>query len=166
MTVASKGFNWKIQLSRWLKDKIGKSYIITPFSQQKNVFWREGLPANKHLLNVKYLNHYFKWCTEFDIWQRSRKLAHCQHLSMHVVQANIFTSEVWRIRRLPLRRVVKVWRSSGCPKVGWGRTFTGGTSFQSEWLYCFHRPHRRRCNFTHPLRLLCRHYVCCVSILE
>lgn len=38
MTVASKGFNWKIQLSRWLKDKIGKSYIITPFSQQKNVF--------------------------------------------------------------------------------------------------------------------------------
>lgn len=78
---------------------------------------------------------------------------------MHVVQANIFTSEVWWIRRLPLRRVGKIWRSSGCPKIGWGRTLTGGTSFQSEWLYCFHRPHRRRCNFTHPLRLLCRHYV-------
>lgn len=33
-----KGVFLKIKLSRWLKDKIGKSFIIIAFSQQKNVF--------------------------------------------------------------------------------------------------------------------------------
>ena len=97
----------------------------------------------------------------FDILTKLLKLATCQDLALHIVKSEFFTFEIRRYRWLPLWRVCEVWRSSINPRVWRGRTFSGGTTFQRERLYGFHRSHRRRCVFTHPLWLR-RHDFNCI----